>query len=189
MVEQRTHKPRVPRSIRGTATTTRSLVPTANYQSLASEAVGYTPSAFSTRSTRRRRPAAAERRSNSAHTVRRLNGSSHRRRPFVAGPPSHSQNRRRRLECPSYALVSAWDIIFVFGRARRLQTADMNSCPPLKLTRFRHNRTGSGSALGRYSFHCISRNCPFKESTVRSKSTSRSVLKDLPAVCIISSLL
>jgi hypothetical protein len=40
------HKPRVPRSIRGTATKPRSLVPTANYRFLAIEAVGYTPPAF-----------------------------------------------------------------------------------------------------------------------------------------------
>jgi hypothetical protein len=156
---------------------------------IGTEASERTPPAFSTRSTRLRRPAAAERHSSSARRVRRLNGSAHRRKPCVDGPPPHSQHRRRRVACPSYALGSAWDIIFVFGRARRLQTADMNSCPPLRLTRFRHNRTGSGSALARYNSHCISRNCPFKESTVRSKSTSRSVPKDLPAVCIISSLL
>jgi len=150
---------------------------------------GRLPPAFSTRSTRLRRPAAAVRHSSSARRVRRLNGSSHRRRRFGAGPPPHSQNRRRRVVCPSYALGSAWDAIFVFGRAHRLQTADMNSCPPLRLTRFRHNRTGSGSALTRYKSHCISRNCPFKDSTVRSKSTSRSVPKDFPTMSIMSSLL
>jgi len=77
----------------------------------------------------------------------------------------------------------------VFGRTHRLQTVDMNSCLPTRLTRFRHNRIGNGSTLARYKSHCILRNCPFKESTVRSKSMSRSVLKDLPAVSIISSLL
>src|SRR6476661_4598770 len=78
--------------------------------------------------------------------------------------------------------------ILVFGRARRLQTADINSRPPFGLTRFRHNRIDSGSALARYNSHCISRNCPFKESTVRSKSTSRSTSTDLLAVSIISLL-
>ena len=136
-----------------------------------------------------RRPAAAERHSSNARRVRRLNGLSHRRRQFVAGPPSHSQNKRRRVACPPYALGSAWDTIFLFGRAQRLQTADMNSCPPLRLARFRHNRTGSGSALARYSSPCISRKRLFKEFTVRSKSTSRSVPKDLPIVSMMSSLL
>jgi hypothetical protein len=153
------------------------------------EAGERTPPMFSTRSTHLRRPAAAEKHANSARTVRRLNGLSHRRRQFVAVPPRHSQNRHRRADCPSYALGSAWDTIFVFGRARRLQTADMNSCPPLRLTRFLHNRTVSGSTLARYNSHCISRNCPFKESTVRSKSTSRSVPMDLPTVSIRYSLL
>lgn len=148
-----------------------------------------TPPAFTTRSTRLRRPAAAERHSSSARRVRRLNGISRRRRQFVAGPPSHSQNRRRRVACPSYALGSAWDTIFLFGRARRLQTADINSCPTLKPARFRHNRTDSGSALARYKSHCILRNCPFKESTVRSKSTSRIVPKGLPTVSMMSSFL
>jgi hypothetical protein len=36
-------KPRVPRSIRGTATKPSLLVPTANYWLLAIEAIGYTP--------------------------------------------------------------------------------------------------------------------------------------------------
>jgi hypothetical protein len=159
------------------------------HRRIVTAAGGRTPPAISIRNIRLRKPAAAERHSSSAHRVRLLNGSSHRHRQFVAGPPPHSQNRRRRLECPSYALGSAWDTIFVFGRARRLQTADMNSCPPLRFTRFRHNRTGSGSALARHNSHCISRNCPFKEFTVRSKSTSRSVPKDLPAVSIMSSIL
>ena len=150
------------------------------------EAGERTPPAFSTRSIRLRRPATAETHSSSARRVRRLNGSSHRRKRFVAGPSPHSQNRRGQVACTSYPLESAWDTTFVFGRARRLQTADMDSCLPLRLTRFRHNRSGSGSALARYNSHCISRNCPFKESTVRSKSTSRSVPKDLPAVSIIS---
>ena len=150
---------------------------------------GRLPPAFSTRSTCLRRPSAAVRHSSSGRRDRRLNGSSHRCRRFGAGPPPHSQNRRRRVACPSYTLGSAWDTIFVFGRAHRLQTSDMNSCPPLRLTRFRHNRTESGSALTRYKSHCISRNCPFKDSTVRSKSTSRSVPKDFPTVNIMSSLL
>ena len=144
---------------------------------------------LSTRSTHQRRPAAAERHASSAHRVRRLNELSRRCRQFVAGPPFHSQNRRRRVACPSYALGLAWDTIFVFGRARRLQTADMNSCPPLRLARFRHNQTGRGSTLARYNSPCISRNRPFKESTVRSKSTSRSVPKDFPIVSILSPLL
>ena len=113
---------------------------------------------FSIHSTHQQRPAAAERHSSNTHTVRRLNGSSHRHRQFGAGPVPHNQNRRLRVTCPSYTLESAWDTILVFGRTRRLQTADMNSCPPLRLTRVRHNRTGSGSALARYRFHCISRN-------------------------------
>jgi len=66
-----------------------------------------TPPAFSTRSTRLRRPAAAEKHSSIAHRVRRLNGSSHQRRRFGAEPPFHSQYRRRRVACPSYVLGSA----------------------------------------------------------------------------------
>ena len=124
--------------------------------------------------TQLRRPAVAERHSNSAHTVQRLNGSSHRRRRFGAGLPFHSQNRRRQATCPSYALGLTLDIIFVFGRTRRLHTADINSCPPLRLTRFRHSRTESRSTLTRYNSLCILRTCPFKKSTVRSKSMRRS---------------
>ncbi len=108
---------------------------------------------------------------------------------FDAGPSFHSQNRHLRVEYLPYTPGLAYDTTFVFGRTHRLQTADMNSCPPLRLTRFRHNRVESGSALARYKSHCIFRNCPFNESTVRSKSPSRSVLKDLPAVSIMSSLL
>src|SRR6185295_13143322 len=83
---------------------------------------------------------------------------------------------------------SAWDTIFVFGRAGRLQTADINSCPPLGLTRFLHNRAGNGSALARYKSHWILRSSPFKESTVCSKSMSRSVPMNLPGVSMMSSL-
>ena len=108
---------------------------------------------FSTRNTRLRRPAVPERHSSSAHRVRRWNGLSHRRKRFATGLPSHSQNKRRRVAYPSYALGSAWDTIFLFGRARRLQTADMNSFPPLRLARFLHNRAGNGSVLARYKSH------------------------------------
>ncbi len=61
-----------------------------------------------------RRLAVAERHSNSAHTVRRLNESSHRDRRFGAGPPFHSLNRRRRVACQPYTLGSTWDTSFVF---------------------------------------------------------------------------
>ena len=173
MVEQRTHKPRVPRSIRGTATKFPwRLNPIAGRASHASRQQ-CSPS-LSIHSTHLRKPTAAERHFNSARTVRLLNGSSHRRRRFGAGPPLHSQNRRRQATCPSYALGLTLDIIFVFGRTRRLHTADINSCPPLRLTRFRHSRTESRSTLARYNSLCILRTCPFKKSTVRSKSMRRS---------------
>ena len=138
--------------------------------------------------TQLRRPAVAERHSNSTHTVRRLNGSSHRDRRFGAGPPFHSLNRRRRVACQPYTLGSTWDTSFVFGRMHRLHTADINPCPPLRPTRFRHSRIGIGTALARCNSPCILRTCPFKKSTVRSKSTSRSPLKNLPVTNILPSL-
>ena len=141
--------------------------------------------AFTIRSTPLRRPAAAEWHSNSARTVQRLNGSSHRHRRFGSGLPFHSQNRRRQVARQPYRLGSTWDTSFMFGRTHRLHTVDINSCPPLRLTRFRHSRTESGSDLARYNSRCILRTCPFKKSTVRSKSTSRSALKDLPGINIM----
>ena len=66
-----------------------------------------TPPAFTTCSTRLRRPAAAERHSSSARRVRRLNGSSHQYRRFGAGSPFHSRNRRRRVASLSYTLERA----------------------------------------------------------------------------------
>ena len=149
----------------------------------------WTPPVFTVRSTRLRISAAAERHSSSVRRVQWLSGYSHRQMRFDAGPSFHSLNRYPRVEYLHYALGSAYDTTFVFGRTHRLQTADMNSCPPLRLIRFRHNRAGNGTGLARYRLHCISRNCPFNESTVRSKSTSRSTPTNLPAVSIMPSLL
>jgi hypothetical protein len=175
-----------PNSKSGHPTKQHSLLaasPIATKKTLAS---GWIPPVLSTRSILFRKPAVAERHSSSAHRVQRWNESSHRHMKSEVGLAFHSRNRRRRGICSSYALGSAWTTILVFGRARRLQTADINSRPPLGLTRFRHNRIDSGSSLARYNSHCISRNCSFNESTVRSKSTSRSAPNDLLAVSIIS---
>ncbi len=143
----------------------------------------------STHNTRLRRPAAAERHSSIAHRARRLIWSFRRCRDFVVGPVFRSQNRSRLAASPYYVLGLALSTILVFGRAHWLQTADMNSCPPLRLTRTRHSRIGSGSTWALYRSHRIIRSCRFIESTVCSKSIRLSVRVNLPAASIVFSLL